>query len=119
MKERKAPLVEHSYGSCYLNPQLIDRQDCWENVDDLVTKHKEKLDIYENILKEDDKEKLKEYAKKITEIEFELQRLWKFKQDRNYHRFWETPKCTCPKLDNEENYPIGYYTVSEDCPLHS
>lgn len=34
-----------------------------------------------------------------------------------YH-FWIRPKCTCPKLDNDDRYPYGYYVVNMTCPLH-
>jgi hypothetical protein len=51
-------------------------------------------------------------------IEFELQDAWHFPRDMNYHRFWDRPRCTCPKIDNEDNWPHGYYTIVTSCPLH-
>lgn len=53
-----------------------------------------------------------------TDLEFRLQKAWGFSQDINFHKFWERPRCTCPKMDNDDTYPYGYYTTSLDCPLH-
>jgi hypothetical protein len=47
-----------------------------------------------------------------------LQKLWKFKRDPNFIKFWAFPQCTCPKLDNEEKYPYGRYIASMDCIIH-
>jgi hypothetical protein len=55
---------------------------------------------------------------KCTELEFQLQKAWGFQQDSKYHKFWERPRCTCPKMDNDDGYPYGYYTISGVCPLH-
>lgn len=53
-------------------------------------------------------------------VHSQLQRLWKFPDDKTYHPFWELPYCTCPKLDNEElqmaNSTLRYH--SSDCPYH-
>jgi hypothetical protein len=67
---------------------------------------------------EDDSAILHEYARWITDIEFTLQELWNFEKNINFHKFWETPKCRCAKMDNDDNYPYGYYSISGGCPLH-
>jgi len=59
-----------------------------------------------------------EYAAKWEQNEYRLQALWGFPLDSKYHKFWEMPGCTCPKMDNDDAYPTGYYTRSGDCPLH-
>lgn len=51
-------------------------------------------------------------------LEASLQRLWGFTEDSNYIRTWDYPHCTCPKMDNDDNYPHGYYTYSLNCPIH-
>lgn len=61
---------------------------------------------------------LREIASAISDIEFELQKEWGFTQDANFHRWWNLPHCACPKLDNEDAYPSGYYVVSDACVLH-
>jgi hypothetical protein len=58
------------------------------------------------------------YVELWEQNEYRLQELWGFPKDPNYHRFWEMAGCTCPKMDNEDAYPTGYYTRSGNCPLH-
>ncbi len=64
------------------------------------------------------KVRLRKIASNITNIEFSLQKLWGFEPDKNYHRFWKLPQCTCPTMDNEDAYPTGYYVVNQNCILH-
>ena len=61
---------------------------------------------------------LKTMAEQITKLEFKLQRLWGFQENVNFHRFWELPYCKCPKLDNEDAWPYGYYYRNSECPIH-
>ena len=102
-----------------INSTLLTRQDCWENLDKIKEEHANKLMIYEIITNEINQVVLKDLVNEITMCEFRLQELWKFSKDARFHRFWETPKCLCPKIDNNDNYPTGYYSVSSGCPLHS
>jgi len=127
MSEYKDPLhmppekltVYHKGKPVYMmNKRLLDRQNCWTNLDAIKEAHVRKLDLYDKIKKTRKREKLKELASKITEIEFELQGLWKFPLDKNFHRFWETPKCSCAKMDNSDNWGSGYYYITTSCLLH-
>jgi hypothetical protein len=43
----------------------------------------------------------KELAKKFHIVEFELQRAYGYKEDAEFHKFWELPKCICPKKYND------------------
>lgn len=61
---------------------------------------------------------LKELYSDWLENQRQLQKAWKFTLDDNYIRFWEVPQCSCPKMDNEDAYPTGYYTVNCSCPVH-
>lgn len=58
------------------------------------------------------------FAKWVTETEFKLQKAWKFEQDQKFHKFWDVPHCTCPKMDNIDNYPKGPYVYNADCLVH-
>lgn len=60
----------------------------------------------------------REIVKLLYDIEAELQRLWKFEVNVDYYKFWNVPKCCCAKLDSDDNYPIGPYYISDECPLH-
>lgn len=101
-----------------LNENLLTRQNCWKNLEAIKEAHELKLCIYALIIEESDTALLRSLVLDIEEIEFELQRLWKFREDYKFHRFWETPKCKCPKIDNEEAYPFGYYIRNLTCILH-
>jgi hypothetical protein len=101
-----------------MNKRLLDQQNCWSNLEAIKETHWLKLLFYEMIRETNDPVELKELAKDITECEFELQSLWGFTKDAKFHRFWETPKCICAKMDNEDAYPTGYYSITLSCPLH-
>lgn len=101
-----------------LNARLVDRQKCHNNVKLIVNLHVKKMEIYEKIIHETQIDKLSDYAQELTELEFQLQELWNFNKDINFHKFWETPKCECPRFDNNDRYPYGNYIVNNECPLH-
>ncbi len=55
----------------------------------------------------------------IEELELSMQKLWKFPQDRNYHRYWKYIKgCRCPRQDNEDPMYFGRRIVVSDCSWH-
>lgn len=87
-----------------------------KNLDKLKNCLIEKLKIYDKI--ENTKYKLKTHYKKLTDIEYNMQLLYGEKEDIAYHRFWETPKCTCPKIDNLEIYPSNNPIFDNKCPIH-
>lgn len=101
-----------------LNLQLMINQHATHNLEDIKACHVTKLDIYDAINETNDLTKLKLYAEDLMLCEFELQKLWNFPEDIKFHRFWDTPKCKCPKIDNSDNYPTGYYSIVRNCPLH-
>ena len=101
-----------------MNKGLLDSQNCWGNLKKIKELHIKRYELYDKINSEVDSKKLEMLGKDSTELEFQLQELWNFKRDINFHRFWDLPKCRCPKLDNDDTYPFGFYVVSGDCPLH-
>lgn len=50
--------------------------------------------------------------------ESNLQRLWGFEENSDYHREFRIPGCSCPKDDNEEFVGTKYRYVSRECPIH-
>ena len=55
---------------------------------------------------------------KVTELEFELQRLWGFPQDEEFHRYWlSVGHCECGTLDNLERLGYGRI-INLVCPVH-
>jgi len=87
-----------------------------ENVDKIKACLYEKLIIFDTIL--NSKTNLKSYYKKLTNIEYNMQILYGEEEDISYHKFWETPKCTCPKINNIEIYPSKKPIFNDDCPIH-
>ena len=101
-----------------LNPAFLKKNKAMENLEDLRSCYRQKLEIYNSIEEEGDPKKLKEFARQLTNLENEIQELFNLEPDANFHRFWETPSCSCAKLDNHDRWPIGFYSISVDCPLH-
>ena len=81
--------------------------------------HAFKLELYELCNQfAQDKTMLRMFAGMIELIEFDLQRNWNFPMNKNFHRFWDTPQCKCPKMDNDDAYPTGHYVISGGCLIH-
>lgn len=102
-----------------LNDRLIKQQD----LNDTDVKNIHKLHSIKNCFidimeKEDCQNKLKLMSRLVTQIEFQLQKAWKFEQDQTFHRFWELPKCSCPKLDNEDLSGTGHRYINPNCLYH-
>lgn len=84
----------------------------------LKSLHAEKLKYFKLMEETDDKAKLREYAKEVECIEFEMQKNWHFEQDSRFHEWWRVPKCTCPKMDNEDRRGTKYKVIDPECPVH-
>lgn len=112
-------ITYNGYG-CKLNSHLIKRQGLTEaDVLRLKELHLERLKI-EDKMRSAPVVELKGLFQQWTQNEFLLQDVWKFPRNQNFHRFWDLPNraCTCPDLDNEDNWPTGYYVMNSDCPIH-
>jgi len=67
----------------------------------------------------DDPIALKELAKQIELLEFNLQETWGFKKDKSMHRYWKlASKCQCPQMDNDERLGIENKIINPSCPMH-
>lgn len=118
--EIKNLTVEYKGKGITLNPRFIDQQGIdKEGIEKLKEIHFERMQIEDEMENTDDPVLLHELAKKRENAEFKLQEAWGFPQDANYHRWWEVPKCICPKMDNEDNYGTEYRIIRDDCPVHS
>lgn len=103
-----------------LNERLVLQQKLSESeVAEILRLHEYKLTIRAKMKAlPPDNPKIKAYAKDLEQIEFLLQDAWKFERNINYHKFWEAPHCTCPKMDNDDAWPTGYYVKNFGCPVH-
>jgi|DEB0MinimDraft_6_1074348.scaffolds.fasta_scaffold04658_2 hypothetical protein len=101
-----------------LSEQLIKSQSLsTEDVATILGLHARKLALYEELETAEDFS-LEALGRELREVEYALQRAWKFPQSAKYHRFWEAPRCACPKMDNAERYPSDLAIVNGNCPLH-
>lgn len=83
----------------------------------------EKLNILHEELEEivDDPELHDNPKERIEAIEYQLQRLWKFPEDRDFHTHWSRLKgCTCDSrsMDNMELRGAGVRAIEPHCPWH-
>lgn len=97
-----------------LNAELLKKQGVIEDEEyGLLNAYAELKDILEN------PELYENPVQVIEELEFELQELWHFPQDKTYHRYWKYIKgCTCPRMDNEDPMYFGRRITVGDCPWH-
>lgn len=98
----------------FLNKKLIYKQGLtFETVEKLEALHRALEDVIESPSSYEDA------VFEIEQLEFKMQELWGFTQDRNYHAHWLRIKgCTCPKLDNKDRLGTPYRVLSKDCPWH-
>lgn len=96
-----------------LKKQAIDM----EGAAEILGLHARKLALYAGMEVAEDFS-LSAYGRELRNVEYDLQRAWGFPQTAKYHRFWEAPRCTCPKMDNEEHYGTAYAIIDKACPVH-
>jgi len=102
-----------------INQNLVNRQKVSpDDVKRIVELQTIRKYFYDFIELSDDKEEIRRLDKIITQIEFQLQKLWGFPQDRNHHRWFDVPKCSCPKWDNSDNIGSEYRIINPNCILH-
>lgn len=117
-----------------LNERLIIAQNVSEaNIKLLLETHLELMKLKAEGLKlnpETDKDELRELFSKMTDIFFEQQMLWGFDKDKELHEFWTAPHCSCPKMDNKDEWldklmakKVGneytpHYSIRNTCPVH-
>lgn len=105
----------------YINPRLAARQGLTDlQIDELKDLHIKRCQLYERFtyFLTQENSYIPELLKEYTAGEFAMQRLWGFPEDANYHRFWDIPACTCPRMDNNERVGTPYHITSSECPLH-
>ena len=102
-----------------LNSSLVLRQGLdVSDLRNLKSLHAEKLKYFDLMRETDYKHKLKEYAHEVECIEFQMQKAWRFPQDRNFHEWYKVPKCECPRMDNIDSRGSDRRIISMNCPVH-
>lgn len=55
----------------------------------------------------------------VERHEYLLQVLWGFPRDASRHTYWlVNPRCSCPKMDNNELVGTGTWWYDAGCPYH-
>lgn len=107
---------------CYLNHNLLELLELRDVSPDRVLELKELhcrlYEVYRAMEATDSVWELRKLAKCVTGIEFAQQRAWGFQENENFHRWFEVPKCLCPKMDNTEQLGTLYRLIYRDCPIH-
>lgn len=102
-----------------INQNLVNRQKVSaEDVKKIVKLQTIRKYFYDFIELSNDKEEIRRLDKIITQIEFQLQKLWGFPQNRNFHRWFDVPKCSCPKWDNADSLGSDFRIINPNCILH-
>ena len=105
-------------GGC-INAVLVAKQELTiKAIDTLKALHEKKDGVFAQMRESNDSAELHRLADEVRQIEFALQRAWGFKEDWTRHRWFEVPKCTCPKMDNEDAMCTPYRIHSVGCIVH-
>lgn len=104
-----------------LNPAFVKQQKITdpETIKELLLTHEDRCRVFEAMEATDDPEELHMFAEQFENLEYEQQKLWGFEPNRNFHRWWEVPKCKCPSMDNRDNYGTKYRIIAGHCPVHT
>jgi hypothetical protein len=108
-----------------LNPVLVERQ----GLNEQEVSHLERLHYVRKVLFQDmeqmdpkndtERRELRYCVQELEALEFEMQKAWKFEEDKTKHTWWfRAPHCICPKLDNMERFGAEDKVITADCPLH-
>ena len=89
-------------------------------MDEIVRLHEFRESLFAQMEATDDRPTLFDLGQMVEQCEFDLQKAWKFKQDRRYHSWWfRVPKCACPKMDNYERVgATDQRIINLNCPVH-
>ncbi len=102
-----------------INQNLVNRQKVSpEDVKRIVKLQNLRKYFFDFMELSNDKDEIRRLDKIVTQIEFQLQKLWGFPQNKNFHRWFDVPKCTCPKMDNADNMGSEYRIINPNCILH-
>lgn len=104
----------------YLNPFLVSKQQLDDaQVEALKFSHLVKKYLFDAAASHLSQPLILKFLAKVHDcLESEQQKLWNFKVDESYHRFFDFPGCSCPRMDNTERLGTPYKIFSEDCLIH-
>lgn len=108
-------IFDTSRGKSRLNPFLVEQQKLTKrDVKKIFKLHQEKSLVFDEMETSDDLRLVEE----VKQLEFKLQDAWKFPRDKNWHRWFEVPRCTCPKMDNIDMLGCNLISMNMSCIWH-
>ena len=111
-------LVKYGKRKMYLNPKFLEMNNAEHNLELIKELFVKKFKLFSRMERASKRETLRKLADMVTENEFEIQKAFNFEPDVNFHRFWELPKCVCPRMDNLDSWGTNYSIMRADCILH-
>lgn len=113
---------EHDGKQYQLPSALVEKQGLTQEQVDVVKFFQKKREELNDAIKSIDHETYPTPFKVLVdawnENEGKLQVAWGFDFDHTMQRWFNIPKCTCPKLDNEERLGTVHRIIVEGCPCH-
>ena len=102
------------------NEDLVKKQGLTQEDLAALDEAYEKLkNLFQLAEEQTDSKELAKISMQVEDIEFELQRIWKFEQNGAMHTYWyKIPHCECPILDNRELFGTGRRIYNTSCPVH-
>lgn len=103
-----------------LNPDLILKQHLTkDDVALLQHLHQQKIVLFHKAEHETDLVLLRALAEEYEQLNYHLQEVCHFPRNADYHRWFDFPKCTCSRLENEANIGKSKRIFSSTCIIHS
>lgn len=99
-------------------PCFLEKNNAWRNLSTLKSLYANKYFLYGQMELEEDWVRLQMLHVEVIENELKIQKAFNFKPDHKFIRFWEFPKCSCPKLDNMDSWGTGRRVIVGNCTLH-
>ncbi len=109
-----------------LNKRLVEQQDLKPfEIEKLHELHETKEQLFKIMQYLDPKlgpdcQTLRIYVKLLESLEYDMQRVWKFPQDKTRHTWWNrAPHCNC-RQTAEGFKMLGFKgrVINDKCPLH-
>ena len=102
-----------------MNPHLIKKQKLTQKAVDGLTKlHVLRVELFQefNNVKDMNKQEIQELVLELEDLEFNMQWVWKFKEDKTFHTWWhEVPNCSCESYLNLFGRPR---VIDRKCIIH-
>jgi len=103
-----------------INRSLVEKKGLTqEQIQHLLNLYKNKFNIYELMENENSYKLLQSYNGAVENLNFEIQKALKIPENRNFHDWYNVPKCQCPKKENKNNEGTEKRVYVNYCHVHN